>query len=43
MLIHGILHLFGYDHQDDDEADEMEGIEIQILQNLNIRNPYEEQ
>lgn len=43
LLIHGILHLFGYDHQDDDEADEMEGIEIQILQNLNIRNPYEEQ
>lgn len=42
LLIHGILHLFGYDHIDDDEADEMEGIEIDILKELNIANPYEE-
>jgi probable rRNA maturation factor len=42
LLVHGILHLCGYDHQTDDEADEMEGIEIKILQCLQIENPYEE-
>lgn len=42
LLIHGILHLFGYDHQDDDEADEMEAVEIKILSVLNIDNPYAE-
>lgn len=40
LLIHGILHLFGYDHQQDNEAEEMEGIEILILQQINIPNPY---
>ncbi len=43
LLVHGILHLFGYDHQNDDEAEEMEQIEIEILKQLNINNPYEEQ
>jgi probable rRNA maturation factor len=42
LVIHGVLHLRGYDHADDDEAEEMEGKEIQILQQLNIPNPYQE-
>ena len=41
LLIHGILHLFGYDHQTDEDADEMEDIEINILEKLKIANPYE--
>ncbi len=43
LLVHGILHLFGYDHQNDDEAEKMEQIEIAILKQLHINNPYEEQ
>ena len=42
LLVHGILHLFGYDHQTDTDADEMEGIEIKILALLGIPNPYTE-
>jgi probable rRNA maturation factor len=40
MVIHGILHLLGYDHIKDNEADEMEGLEIKILAGLGIDNPY---
>lgn len=41
MVIHGCLHLLGYDHISDDEAEEMESIEIDILENLGFNNPYE--
>jgi len=41
MVIHGMLHLMGYDHETQAEADEMESIEIELLQKLGIRNPYE--
>jgi probable rRNA maturation factor len=41
MLVHGTLHLLGYDHIDDDEAEEMESLERQILQKLAIDDPYE--
>ncbi|MFW8590052.1 rRNA maturation RNase YbeY [Glaciecola sp. 2405UD65-10] len=41
MSIHGVLHLLGYDHIDDKEAQQMEGIEIAILESLGINNPYQ--
>jgi len=41
MLIHGTLHLLGYDHHDDTEAEEMEQQEIQLMQQLGFSNPYE--
>jgi len=40
LTIHGILHLRGYDHIDDDEADEMEALEVQLLASLDIPDPY---
>lgn len=40
MLIHGTLHLLGYDHIDDAEAEKMEALEIDILRALNFANPY---
>ena len=40
IIIHGFLHLLGYDHIEDEEAEEMEGLEIKILKELNIKNPY---
>lgn len=41
MIVHGTLHLQGYDHIEDDEADIMEGLEIKIMQGLGFANPYE--
>lgn len=41
MIIHGVLHLLGYDHIEDDEADIMEGNEIAIMQILGYANPYQ--
>jgi probable rRNA maturation factor len=40
LTIHGLLHLYGYDHIDDDDAIEMESIEIEILEDMGIKNPY---
>ena len=41
LLVHGCLHLLGFDHEKTSEADEMERIEINILKKLNIENPYD--
>ncbi len=43
LVIHGCLHLVGFDHISDSEALEMESIEISILKKLGISNPYLEQ
>lgn len=40
MVVHGVLHLRGYDHIKDDEAEEMEALETQILASLSIPDPY---
>lgn len=41
LFIHGLLHLLGYDHKTEDEARDMENLEITILEQLSIPNPYE--
>jgi len=43
LVIHGCLHLLGYDHINEQDAEEMESLEIQLLSNLNISDPYIEQ
>ncbi len=43
MVVHGVLHLLGYDHLEDDEAEEMEALEVEILQQLGFADPYAEQ
>jgi len=40
LVAHGLLHLLGYDHETDDEAEEMEGAERRILASLAIPDPY---
>lgn len=42
LIVHGFLHLLGYDHEDDEEAEHMEDLEIATLKTLNIANPYEQ-
>lgn len=41
LVIHGTLHLCGYDHQTDSDAEIMEQLEIQMLTQLGYQNPYE--
>lgn len=43
LIVHGLLHLLGYDHIRDPDATLMEGLEIEILGRLGIDNPYREQ
>lgn len=40
LLVHGLLHLQGYDHEDEHEADQMEALETALLAQLGIHDPY---
>jgi probable rRNA maturation factor len=40
LAIHGYLHLVGFDHETDDEAEQMENLEIRVLSSLGIADPY---
>jgi probable rRNA maturation factor len=40
LIVHGTLHLLGYDHETEQDAALMEGIEVEILGKMGLRNPY---
>jgi probable rRNA maturation factor len=42
LVVHGVLHAQGYDHETDEEAEEMEALEIESLAGLGLANPYQE-
>lgn len=42
MVVHGIFHLLGYDHVNDDEAEQMEKLEVEVMKKLGFANPYKD-
>ena len=42
LVVHSVLHLLGYDHIENEEAEKMEDLEIKILKTLGVNNPYQE-
>ena len=42
LVIHGMLHLFGYDHVDDDDGETMEALEVKALASMGLHNPYDD-
>ncbi|MBV1933793.1 MAG: rRNA maturation RNase YbeY [Parvibaculaceae bacterium] len=40
LVVHGVLHLLGYDHESDADAEEMEALEVEILKGMKVSNPY---
>ena len=41
MVVHGLLHLFGYDHESDQDATAMEALEKAVLEGLGYSDPYQ--
>jgi probable rRNA maturation factor len=41
LVIHGMLHLLGHDHMEDDEAESMEALEVKALASMGLHNPYD--
>ena len=42
LVVHGVLHLLGFDHETDQEADIMESLEVKVLSNIGVASPYKE-
>ena len=43
MVVHGVLHLLGYEHLNPREADAMEALEVEILDRLGVADPFAEE
>ena len=41
LVVHGVLHLLGHDHETDEEAGIMENLEVRILENMGFQDPYQ--
>ncbi len=41
LVVHGLLHLVGFDHEDDHSAEAMEQLEIQVMKRLGLPDPYQ--
>ena len=41
LVIHGMLHLLGHDHIEEDEAEAMEALEVKALASMGLNNPYD--
>lgn len=42
LVVHGVLHLLGFDHEFEDDADRMEALEVRILESIGVADPYAE-
>jgi len=42
LIVHGVLHLLGFDHESDQEANIMETLEVKVLSNIGVASPYKE-
>jgi probable rRNA maturation factor len=42
LIVHGVLHCLGYDHETDEQAEEMEGLEVSALRGMGYNDPYSE-